>query len=33
MHKPEAQAKGIIPYAAMSETLSNCWKTMTPARE
>ena len=22
-----------IPYAAMSETLSNCWKTITPARK
>ena len=23
----------IIPYAAMSETSSNCWKTITPARK
>ncbi len=22
-----------IPYAAMSETSSNCWKTITPARK
>ena len=28
-----AGTPGFIPYAAMSETSSNCWKTITPARK
>ena len=34
-HRPELPADSLslqtIPYAAMSETSSNCWKTITPA--